>query len=294
MGPVLSQGLAREQKTWQDRFGFCLNTSTISGQKLGILDIVKIAAKAGYQGIEPWMRELDQHVKHGGNLKQVGQAMRDEGLRVPSAIAFLEWIVDDPERRKQGLEEARRSLAAVQQIGGLRLACPPAGGTGHSIDLGHAAERYRALLELGDQFGVVPEVELWGFSQTLGKLGDVASVAIQCGHAKACILTDVYHLYKGGSPFSGVRLLSGLALPVVHFNDYPSEPPRGSITDAQRVYPGAGVAPLKEFVRDLNHIGFDGMLSLELFNRDYWNQDALTVARTGLEKMRALVHAALG
>ena len=31
------------------------------------------------------------------------------------------------------------------------------------------------------------------------------------------------------------------------------------------------------------------MLSLELFNRKYWTQDPLTVARTGFEKMNALV-----
>ena len=31
------------------------------------------------------------------------------------------------------------------------------------------------------------------------------------------------------------------------------------------------------------------MLSLELFNRQYWSQDPLTVARTGFEKMKALV-----
>jgi hypothetical protein len=31
------------------------------------------------------------------------------------------------------------------------------------------------------------------------------------------------------------------------------------------------------------------MLSLELFNRDYWKQDAFVVARTGLVKMQAAV-----
>jgi hypothetical protein len=39
--------------------------------------------------------------------------------------------------------------------------------------------------------------------------------------------------------------------------------------------------------------GFRGMLSLELFNRDYWKQDALTVAKTGLEKTQASVRKAL-
>ena len=55
--------------------------------------------------------------------------------------------------------------------------------------------------------------------------------------------------------------------------------------------PGDGVAPLKEILRELRRIGYRGVLSLELFNRDYWKQDALTVARTGLEKMKAVVRA---
>src|SRR5207244_4349536 len=107
--------------------------------------------------------------------------------------------------------------------------------------------------------------------------------AMESGHPKACVLPDVYHLYKGGSDFVGLGLLSSSAFHVLHFNDYPAEPPRSSITDAQRVYPGDGTAPLKEIVRTLRRIGFDGVLSLELFNREYWKQDPLTVARTGLE-----------
>jgi sugar phosphate isomerase/epimerase len=76
-------------------------------------------------------------------------------------------------------------------------------------------------------------------------------------------------------------------------NDYPAQPPRAEITDAHRVYPGDGVAPLRELLRDLRRIGFRGALSLELFNREYWTQDALAVARTGLEKMRAVVRRSL-
>ena len=37
---------------------------------------------------------------------------------------------------------------------------------------------------------------------------------------------------------------------------------------------------------------FAACLSLELFNREYWNQDALLVARTGLEKTREAVQKA--
>jgi sugar phosphate isomerase/epimerase len=79
---------------------------------------------------------------------------------------------------------------------------------------------------------------------------------------------------------------------VFHMNDYPADPPRERITDADRVFPGDGTAPLEEILRTLASVGFRGMLSLELFNRTYWQQPALTVARTGLEKMQQAVRAA--
>ena len=79
-----------------------------------------------------------------------------------------------------------------------------------------------------------------------------------------------------------------------HVNDYPADPPQEEINDSHRVYPGDGVCPLKSILKTLHVTGFRGMLSLELFNRDYWQQPALTVAKTGLEKTRAAVQKALG
>ena len=68
---------------------------------------------------------------------------------------------------------------------------------------------------------------------------------------------------------------------------------RKEITDAQRVFPGDGVAPLGVLFRTLAGIGFRGMLSLEVFNREYWNQDALYVARSGLGEDREAVRKGL-
>ena len=44
-------------------FRYGLNTATLMGQKLSIVEEVEIASRAGYQAIEPWVRELDQYVK---------------------------------------------------------------------------------------------------------------------------------------------------------------------------------------------------------------------------------------
>ncbi len=277
-----------------DPFRYGLNTATLMGQKLSIVEEVEIAGRAGYQALEPWVRELDQYVKDGGNLKDLGKRIADRGLSVESAIDFFEWIVDDDTQRKKGLENARRAMDMVKQIGGTRIAAPPGGATNRTdMPLLTVAERYRALLDIGTQIGVVPQLEVWGFSKTLSRLGEAACVAIESGHKEACILADVYHLYKGGSGFTGINLLGSSAMHVLHMNDYPADPPRVAITDAHRLYPGEGVAPLKTFLRDLRNIGFRGVLSLELFNKEYWKRDALAVARTGLEKMKAVVASSL-
>jgi 2-keto-myo-inositol isomerase len=287
-----TRAVAKEEKAPGKPFRYCLNTSTIRGQKLSLWDEIDLVAKAGYDGIEPWVREIQEFIRLGGALRNLPKRIRDAGLTVENAIGFFAWIVDDVMTRKKGLEDARRSMELVRQIGGTRIAAPPVGATGgKKIELARIAERYRALLELGDKMDVVPQLEVWGFSRNLGRLGEVACVAIESGHPDACILADLYHLYKGGSPFTGLGLLNGAAMHTFHINDYPTDPPRDKISDADRVYPGDGVAPLGEILRTLHRTGFRGALSLELFNRDYWKQDAAVVARKGLEKMKAAVKA---
>lgn len=277
-------------------FRFCLNTGTLMGYKLPLPEEVEIAAKAGYDGIEPWAREIDAFLKGGGNLDDLARRIRDHGLVVENVMSFAPWIVDDDQRRTEALETMKREMDWTARLGGKRIAAPPAGATKQTdLSLAKAAERYRAVLELGAKMGVVPQLEIWGGSKTLSRLSEAAFVAVECAHPDASLLFDVFQFHKGGSDWRGLGLLNGNRLHVFHINDYPAEPPRASITDAHRVYPGDGVAPLGQILRLLHAIGFQGTLSVELFNRSYWERDtAATVARTALQKTRAVVRAAFG
>jgi 2-keto-myo-inositol isomerase len=76
---------------------------------------------------------------------------------------------------------------------------------------------------------------------------------------------------------------------IFHMNDFVATIPREEQADKDRVYPGDGVAPLKQVVSDLKNMGGTKVLSLELFNPEYWNDDPLKVARTGLQKMKNMV-----
>ncbi|MFZ9689725.1 MAG: cobaltochelatase CobT-related protein, partial [Phycisphaerales bacterium] len=72
----------------------------------------------------------------------------------------------------------------------------------------------------------------------------------------------------------------------------PAAPARDELQDRHRVYPGDGVLPLQQVLRDLRQTGFTGCVSLELYNEEYWKQDPMTVARTGLEKTLAVIRSA--
>jgi len=274
-------------------FRFCFNTSTIRGQKLSLDKEIEITAEAGYTGIEPWIDKIREYAG-SGSLKDIRKKIGDLGLTVEGAISFGRWIVDDDAERAKGLEQIKQEMDILSQIGGKRIAAPPAGANREpGLDLMKAAERYRALLELGDQMGIVPQLEIWGSSSNLHGLGEAMFVVIESGHPRACLLPDVYHIYKGGSDFNGLKQISAQAINVLHLNDYPAEPPRQTITDRDRVYPGDGIAPLTQILRDLQANGSRAALSLELFNPTYWKQDPLTVAKTGMAKMKAAVSKAL-
>ena len=196
--------------------------------------------------------------------------------------------------RAEAVEQVKREMDLLAQIGGKRIAAPPAGATnGAQLDLLKAAERYRTILEVGDQTGVVPQVEVWGSSKNLHRLGESMFVVIESGHPKACLLPDVYHIYKGGSDFHGLKTISSQTIQVFHLNDYPADPPRETIRDGDRVMPGDGIAPLTQILRMLLDNGSQAVLSLELFSRTYWEKDPLEVAKTGLGKMKSAVQKAL-
>ncbi len=283
-------------------YGYCLNTSTVrdaEGKSRPIVDLIAIAQAAGYDAIEPWVSELDAFLKTGGTLKELRKRFDDAGLKVADVIGFSEWIVADEARRKKGLEQAKRDMEWAAAIGSPNIAAPPVGATGGAskrddpkftepvIDLIAAADRYHALMEIGQAQGVLPIVEIWGFSRTLRRLGEALCVAAESGDGKGTILPDIYHLYKGGSDFAGLGLLSSRAIGIFHLNDYPKID-RAKITDADRVFPGDGIAPLQEVFAALRQMNYSGFVSLELFNRDYWKRDPKVVARTGLEKMKAI------
>lgn len=270
-------------------FRFCLNTSTISGQKPGLPGYIDIASKAGYDGVELWVSDIRAYLEKN-SIQSLAAYIKAKGVAVENAISFTTWMTDDEKQRKPGVAELEEEMKIVSMLGCKRIAAPPAGiEAGASINIQEAGKRYHDIIQLGKKYGVMPLLEFWGASGTVYNFSQAVAIAAAANDTEARILPDVYHLFRGGSGFNCLQLVNGKVIDIIHANDYPANKPVNEQTDADRVYPGDGAAPYKDILKSLQLIGGTKVLSLELFNEAYWKQDALLVAKTGLQKMQKLV-----
>lgn len=266
-------------------FKLSLNSSTLFPFQLGVKEQIHVAADAGYEGIELWVKDIEAYVRSGGTLKDLRRYIADTGISVVNAIAFFPWADADESVRKQGMIRAEQEINMLAEIGCLAVAAPPSGNV-EGVTLSAIADHFAELAVKARTAGVEPYLEFWGRAKRLSKLSEAVYVALESGVKDAKILLDPFHMYTGGSAVDGIRLLNGGSIGIVHANDYPSAPARETITDQDRVFPGDGVAPSRELASMLYNSGYRGFLSLELFIPDFGSKSALEVAAEGLNKMK--------
>lgn len=269
-----------------------LNMATIRGHKLGFVKELETASAAGFRSVEIWIDSLQGYLSHGGTLSEAKKRIDGLGLKVEDLISFNKWIVDDEATRKDGMEQMKRDMEMMAVLGCKRIAATSMGASNTSVpNLDVIAERYRNVLEIGDQTGVVPQLEMWGFQKNMSNVADVIYIAMKSGHPSARVLLDIFHLYKGNTSIDTLPLMNPNAVEILHMNDYPATLSSVVIEDKDRIYPGEGVAPLKHILQILlKNREKPLVLSTELFNAAYYAQDALSVAKTAMEKMKRVVN----
>ena len=277
--------LAKSPEKQESQFKFSLNTSTIRGQKLSLPQIIELAARAGYDGFEPWMMEIQTYLGEGKTLTSLKKLASDAGLDFFDCIGFPTWMAQDEEKSKAGFAQMETEMGILAELGCPRVAAP-AIGTEAPLDLMQAGEKFKRLLDLGRKIGVMPQLEFWGAFPSFYHLGQAMQVAAVANDPDAKILADVYHLFRGGSGFESMKMLDGQAIDIFHLNDFTASIPRTEQQDKDRVFPGDGAAPMAELAQTLKAKGGQIILSLELFNPTYYAMDAGVVVKTGLEKMK--------
>jgi sugar phosphate isomerase/epimerase len=260
----------------------CLDTATIKPAET-LIKKIDIAKTAGYDAIEPWDWELAEHEKNGGNLKELGKRIKDSGLFVPSMIGLWGCIPKTKEEFEKSLPATRNRMRMASAIGCTYVQAIP-NAVGENFDPEFVSSCYRQLLEIGlNDYGVNPAL-VFVKMFPLKRMGQATAIAMDTNHPKAKIIPDVYHMYISEGGFEGLKLVRGDLFAIFQFNDAPHGMELGKMEDKHRVYPGDGILPLPQIIKDLKETGFKGCISVELYNPEYWKQDLLEVAKTGLQK----------
>ena len=275
-------------------FRISLNTSTISAYKLSVESQIDLVADAGFDGIELWVRDVTAYLNEGGTCEALQMKLKSRNLVLENMIGFAPWFSEDTDVRAKGIEQLWQEMIMTAKLGGKYIAAPIQGiKTLDKLKFDDYAARYRAILQMADQTGVTPIIELWG-AGALNQLADCAQIVIATGHPKASMLLDFYHLYRGNNSWDTLDCINTNRLPVFHINDYPATPAREQLKDSDRVFPGDGICPFKALIPKLYNAGFRGAFSVELFNKNYWaTMDAPTILKTSYEKTFRVINEAI-
>jgi sugar phosphate isomerase/epimerase len=264
-----------------------LNASTI--RPADVKTKIDATAKAGWDAIELWITDLEAHEKDGGSLKDLGKEIVDRGMFVPNIIGLWDCMPMDEAEFQKSLEATRERMRRSSEVGSRFVAAIPAPDR-PDFDLKIASARYRELMRIGrEDYNIRVAFEFVGFMKSVNRLGQASGVAMDSDDPAACLIADTFHMFRGGGGFNGLRQIQGDFIANFHWNDVNNEVPREEQGDEHRLYPGDGVLPLGQALKDLKAIGYKRTLSLEIFKREYWAQDPYEVAATGLRKMNECI-----
>lgn len=239
------------------------------------------ASAAGYDLIEIWSAKLYRYLE-----THAIDALAAELIAAnvdPYSINSIEHVTF------RGIDDYDKVLAECETLAALagRIGCPyivvvpgklPAGVRRETI----ITESVRVLNEMGDiavEHGVSLAFEFLGQTDCSVQTLDLAGEIIEkVDRYNVGLVLDSFHFYAGGSTFDAIDALDARKLFIFHINDA-EDLPREQLTDAQRLYPGEGILPLAEIKSHLDKIGYDRMVSIEIFRPEYWEQDPFEVAR---------------
>ena len=264
-------------------FRFCLNTSTIKPQPL--LKKIELVAEAGFEGIELWINDIYDFIGRGGEVADIEKALADHGLFVPSVIAIRQWGDMDGWEYQLVLDEARRRFALGSRLGAkFIVATPPLEQEGQK----HLPGRYKDLLQIGREEGIKPTFEYISFFKSVYKLTDAWRIVQAADDSDATLILDAFHNWNSDSTLDELRQIPADRISHYHIDD--AHPDKAPCTqkDPDRVMLGEGQIDLAAEIAVLREIGYEGTVSLELFNEDLWAQDPTEVLKVGIERMREL------
>jgi len=253
---------------------------------------IKAASAAGYELIEIWAAKLREFTKTN-TVADLKNLLTENNLE-PYSINSIEHITfrnaEDYAQIKTETEELSKIAAEI--------GCPyvvvvpgklPENATEEQI-IEESVNVLNELADIAEKHGVGLAFEFLGQADCSVQTLDLDKKIIEkVNRENVGLVIDTFHFYAGNSTFEAIETLDPKKLFIFHINDAENLP-KENLTDAHRLYPGEGILPIKEIKERFDKIGYDRMVSIEIFRPEYWNENPFEVAI----KAKAATEKALG
>ena len=256
-------------------------TVSISGTLEGKLQAI---AAAGFDGVEIFENDL---IGYPGSPRDVGRMIVDAGLTCTLFQPFRDFEGMPGDLRAKTFDRAERKFDVMEALGtDLVLVCS-------NVSPQALGDRQRIIddfAELGERAGrrglrIGYEALAWG--RHVFDHRDAWSIVQGVDHPSVGLILDSFHSLARKVPIESIAAIDPAKLFIVQVADAPA-------LDMDYLYwsrhfrnmPGQGDLPIADYVKALIAIGYEGALSLEIFNDRFRAGSASGVALDGYRSLR--------
>ena len=255
-------------------------TVSLSGDLQEKLDAI---AAAGFDGVEIFENDL---LSFDGSPADVGKTIRDLGLKLVTFQPFRDFEGMPEPQRTRAFERAERKFDLMEELGtDLLMVCSNVSPQ----SLGGLDRAAKDLAELGDRAakrGLRIAFEALSWGKHISDYRDSWEVVRRANHPNVGLVLDTFHIIARKVPLDAISSIPGDKIFLVQVADAPTlEMDPLSWSRHFRCFPGQGDFPLGDFMRNLAMTGYDGPLSLEIFNDQFRSSSTKNVAKDGLRSL---------
>ena len=245
-------------------------------------------SRSGWTAVELWLTKLETFLESHSTAQARG-LLEEQGLTPAAAASQGGLLLSRGLERETHWDHFRRRLGALQEIGvPVLIVVPDFVREMTPDDFSRAAAALREASDTARASGVRLALEFQKGARFCASLDTTLALIAQCQAEGLGVCLDVFHYYTGPSKFEDLAYLTRDNLAWVQLSDL-SGTPRELAGDGDRILPGEGDFQLGPILDHIGGIGYDGFVSLEVLNPQFWQIPADRVADAGYQALcRAL------
>jgi 4-hydroxyphenylpyruvate dioxygenase len=246
----------------------------------GTLELkLRAIAQAGFDGVEIFENDLltAQH-----SPREIGALLRELGLQCTLFQPFRDFEGMPDNLRARVFERMERKFDVMEQLGtDLLLVCSNVSPVS-SGDRGRIVADFRELGERAARRGLRVGYEALAWGRHVADHRDAWSIVREVDHPAIGLILDSFHSLARAIPNASLREIDASRIFIVQLADAPLlQMDYLSWSRHFRNMPGQGELPVVDFVATLLNQGYQGPLSLEIFNDRFRSSSASAVALDG-------------